>query len=429
MLSHSFPKPRPQIGFKPTILIVEHDVPYMAGDENESHNGEEGASLHTLLITLSKDGGRVHYSGQLANHLAKYIDVTVIAPESNEVKRIFSEEVDLRLLSSRRPNRFVPRIGHDFKTFVSILQLVRRVNTDVVHFPFFGGIPATITIPLLKAQFFPIVATIHDPVSHSGKKFSFGAYELDSRAYLRMVVSNLFDLVIVHGAETKDQAVNIGYDSEKLRVVPHGIYDNFDEIDGEEGQVSEEVSEVTEDDAEYILFFGRFRRNKGFDRIPSIVSKANEELDEELTAVVAGSLGKERAWGKKVCKELEEFEHVKLIDRYVTDSEVAVLFSNAAIVVLPYYDATMSGVAMIAYAFDKPMVATDTGDLGSILREDGTGLLSDPDDEEKIVENVVSLVRNKEVRERLRQNVKNNKYKYSWDSLARKTVDLYRESE
>jgi glycosyltransferase involved in cell wall biosynthesis len=64
---------------------------------------------------------------------------------------------------------------------------------------------------------------------------------------------------------------------------------------------------------------------------------------------------------------------VTLIDRYVPDAEVRGLFAAARVVATPYVAAAQSGVVHLAMTMARPVVATDVGDLPSVVEDGVTG--------------------------------------------------------
>ena len=60
---------------------------------------------------------------------------------------------------------------------------------------------------------------------------------------------------------------------------------------------------------------------------------------------------------------LAEANRVRLDARRIPMEEVQNFFAAADIVALPYLEGTTSGVLKLAFAFGKPVVATDVGDL------------------------------------------------------------------
>ena len=56
--------------------------------------------------------------------------------------------------------------------------------------------------------------------------------------------------------------------------------------------------------------------------------------------------------------------NIRTINRFIRDDEMAALFNAAHAVALPYVSASQSGVAYMAFAFGKPVIATRVGATG-----------------------------------------------------------------
>ena len=125
-----------------------------------------------------------------------------------------------------------------------------------------------------------------------------------------------------------------------------------------------------------LLFFGLIRRYKGLpgllEAMPLVLQKVN------CTLLVVGEFyeGKDRCLS--LISDLGLASHVRVIDRFVPDEEVSLYFSAADLVVLPYESATQSAIVPIAFAFERPVVATRVGGLPEAVRDGETGLLVEP---------------------------------------------------
>lgn len=114
------------------------------------------------------------------------------------------------------------------------------------------------------------------------------------------------------------------------------------------GKQVEELKDVAEG---YILFFGTLHLYKGVHLLYDAYLSHPELRERPL--VIAGSQD------IYFPRRTDDERGVTFINRYVDDSEVADLFSRAAVVVYPYISATQSGVASIASYYGKPMVVSD----------------------------------------------------------------------
>jgi hypothetical protein len=69
------------------------------------------------------------------------------------------------------------------------------------------------------------------------------------------------------------------------------------------------------------------------------------------------------------------------------------LFREAAVVVLPYVEASQSGVVPVAYAYQKPVVVSSVGGLPEAVQDGRTGLVVPPRDPSALADAVVALLR------------------------------------
>lgn len=122
----------------------------------------------------------------------------------------------------------------------------------------------------------------------------------------------------------------------------------------------------------YILFFGRINAYKGVD---VLIDAYNQSMlpTEGIKLVIAGKgniLHHAASFGNNIVFE----------NRYIENEELANLICYSEFVVLPYLSATQSGCVMSAYAFAKPILATDVGDLPHAVENGVTGLICRPND-------------------------------------------------
>jgi glycosyltransferase involved in cell wall biosynthesis len=126
-----------------------------------------------------------------------------------------------------------------------------------------------------------------------------------------------------------------------------------------------------------LLFFGFIRRYKGLDVLldafPQVLTRWPEAL-----LLVAGQPFWRRGAAVRQAQRMALGGHVRLETRYIQNEEVASLFRAADLVVLPYRAASQSGVLQVAYAFDRPVVATRVGGLAEAVEEGVSGRLAEP---------------------------------------------------
>lgn len=115
-------------------------------------------------------------------------------------------------------------------------------------------------------------------------------------------------------------------------------------------------------DKRIILFFGYIRPYKGLDILLHAFA-ALQGWYNSSTLVVAGEAFESIDKYKALAAALGIQRQIVWRNSYIPDDGIKHYFSAADLLVLPYKEATQSGIAEIGRAFDLPVIATDTGGL------------------------------------------------------------------
>ena len=112
------------------------------------------------------------------------------------------------------------------------------------------------------------------------------------------------------------------------------------------------------------LFFGHVRPFKGLD----LAMRAWALLKSDAVLLVAGELWwQSPSEVEQLAKELGIAERVKFDFRFIPDSEIATYFAASDVVLAPYRIEAQSGVALTAFHFGRPVIASDAGGLPEIV--------------------------------------------------------------
>ena len=101
-------------------------------------------------------------------------------------------------------------------------------------------------------------------------------------------------------------------------------------------------------------------------------------------------------------------------------------FSSADLVLLPYINATGSGIVQIAYAFNKPVIASRVGCLPEVVSSGRTGHLVSPRDPKAIAEAVIDYYKENKAPE-FTKNIAKEKERFSWSKLIDIIESFYEE--
>lgn len=134
-------------------------------------------------------------------------------------------------------------------------------------------------------------------------------------------------------------------------------------------------------DGRLALFFGHVRPFKGLD----LALRALPLTQTDVKLVVAGEVWWDHeAEYRRIIEESGIVDRVHLDFRFIPDDEIATWFAAADVVLTPYRIEAQSGVAMTAFHFSRPVIATRVGGVPEIVQNGVNGLLIDPESPEQI---------------------------------------------
>lgn len=151
-----------------------------------------------------------------------------------------------------------------------------------------------------------------------------------------------------------------------------------------------------------LLFFGFVRSYKGLQVLLEAMPLILEQKPVRLT--VAGEFwDKRERYERQIC-DLKIQQSVSLLDRYVSDEELSMLFAQVDLVVLPYLSATASGALGMAVGHGVPVVVSDVGDLGQIVNDHAIGGVAVHGDKHSLAQTVLNCLEPEQLA-RYRRNV------------------------
>lgn len=319
--------------------------------------------LRVLVVSLGRRGGINDYGWHMAKALSSRCDVATVTSADADNRERWStlgtpflevptfSDVKSLLLSFLR-----------FDRFARIRRFAREFAPDVIYYP--GGHAWKPMLDLVLPRSAKVVLTVHDPELHPGED-TIAHRILDASNRLRV------DGYVLLNSFQKDGFVRrVGLPAEKVAVLPHGVFDDLvdarrplDEIPGLEA--------VSGLGADYALFVGRIQRYKGIDIL--LEAYASLSADTALPLVIAGE-GEFSAEESALLSGLSA-RQVVVVNRWLSDTELASLVASARFVVLPYTTATQSGVIPLASSFGIPSIASDAGGIAEQVVDGESGLL------------------------------------------------------
>ena len=315
--------------------------------------------------------GFLEYSALHINAMNEHHDVLAVMPESSPEDESYTLRPSVERFLFKNPRLRQP--FRQRRTIQSILKAVYDFKPDVVHFQQ-AHLWFNFSLKRIQRDF-PLVMTIHDPQQHSGDTASKKTPQWVNELGFRCA-----DNVIVHGDKLATTVCRmLGIERSRVHSIPHVAM----------GKQSEQARmESPEVDPNLILFFGRIYDYKGLKYLIEAEPIISREFPD-VKIMIAGE-GEDFQKYRKMMVNPDRFI---VHNDWISDAQRADYFNRAGMVVLPYTDATQSGVVPVAYNFRKPVVATEVGALPDCVQHGKTGLLAPPKDPSALAEAILRLLR------------------------------------
>jgi len=385
------------------------------------------------MIESIGDGGIAHYAYNLINKLAeKGLDVTLLTGkryELSEMPRRFKlcnrmfriaayvlkrwPVLDQESGAPAVLRRAIKVMEYPLNTLEAVFHVLSE-NVRIVHLQSVNLIELMMVIAFRIAGR-KVVYTIHNVMPRHQKL----------RFYHRVLYRALYSLcheLIINSAKGREEVVELFRVSRrKNRVMPHRDYKCLVPAEPIPKEKAKEALGL-EKNCRTILFFGAIRESKGLDSIlralPAIKSRVGG-----VKLLIVGEPWENYEKYKKLIRENKLEEQVLERLDYVPNQEVPLYFFATDLVVLPYREITQSGILQMAYAFAKPVVATDLGGFREAIEEGKNGCLVPVGDIQALAEKCSLVLADEESIQRMGEHSRRlADERFSWDLIAERTI-------
>ena len=360
-------------------------------------------------------GGIANFAGSLYSELINRNDVNVISYKKQYPSFLFpgktQEESDETSVNINAENLVDSTNPYNWG---KVGRKIKYDNPDllIIQFwlPFFTPCLKTISKIVKQNKRTQILAICHNIIPHEKKP---------GDVFLTKLFFKYVDKFILLSNKVKEELLSIKKESVN-KVIAHPVYSKF----GEPVDKDNAKSYLNIQDERVILFFGFIRNYKGLDVLLKALPLIDEK--EKIKLLVAGEFYSNKREYKQLINELKIERSLVLKTDFIPASEVKYYFSACDVAVLPYKNASQSGIAQIAMNFNKPVIASNVGGLSEIVINDKTGLLVESNNPKKLAEAIQNYYTNN-----LEQNFVNNilleKDKYSWSNFSNQLLKFVNE--
>jgi glycosyltransferase involved in cell wall biosynthesis len=358
--------------------------------------------LRVLLWYWGRRGGGPRYTLELAKALAARGDV------------------ELYLSLSRQS---------DYAKQCEVLKARARLDVDTYRsFP--GFVANSLRLPLIRRQFVRFLRkysigvvlctmdhlwnaymvgsirnsgalymlTVHDACRHPGENQPWREWLL-----ARDIATSDGALVLTHSVGEALQQLH-DYPADRIFESAHGHFGEY---------VRDAPRALPEDRPVRLLFFGRILPYKGLDLLldaMEILWIKHPNLELEI-------------WGDGDLSQyqgrIDRMGRVRLENRWIDEADILGIFKRTDLLVLPYREASQSGVVGIAQAYGMPCVATPIPGLCEQVQHEVNGVVVSTVEATSLADGLMSLIEQPELYAHLSQGcLETARHELSWDHIG-----------
>ena len=265
-------------------------------------------------------------------------------------------------------------------TWRKAARLAASMNPDMLVFtwwnPFFGFIVRTIALAFKRRAKKPVVIVVENVISHEGRWID---------VFLTKIALQTADRFLVL-SKVVEEGMRKLYPQIKVFRSSLPIYDCYQSNEQLTQQQAQQQLGLAGKNV--ILFFGYIRQYKGLMNLIEALPLIRNQVSNAHLLIVGEFYDNPQPYLNTI-KRLDLGANITIINEYVANEAVHVYFTAANLAVLPYNEATQSGILSIAYGFAKPVVITDVGGLAELVDDGKTGFIVPPHDIPKLADSVI----------------------------------------
>ncbi|MBI2309954.1 glycosyltransferase family 4 protein [Candidatus Collierbacteria bacterium] len=352
-----------------------------------------------------KHAGIGRYTQMLCEHLN---DLRFTCPQTLRAKCCRLAIYDLRMIS--------PDIRHyTLAEQIKMPIILAKEKPDLAHFPHFN-------VPLLYNS--PFVVTIHDLLWHeqvgtTATTLPVWIYWLKYFAYrlvLRHAVLSSRTIIVPSNWVKKKIVERFPEVSGKIQVIYEGVVQSFI-TDGRSAVGNETLAKYNLHPKQYLIYTGSLYPHKNVEPVLNVVQHL---INLKFVVCCSRSMFWERF--KKYIERKGLKDRVVLAG-FVPDDELAILYKNALAFVFPSNSEGFGLPGLEAMAAECPVISSNAGALPEIYGD--AALYFDPKSDIDLRIGIEKVRKDKRYREELIRKGKERAKKFTWEKMAKETMEVY----
>lgn len=303
-----------------------------------------------IVLTANYNAGIFQFAKQIAKTLSSIEETVLFAP--NEAVTVDqSDELYKRVNSIAPICSAYKEIAHRINTLKPTMVFVCESNL------------ITSRIVLNLDASLKVVMCVHDVNPHPSYTTRLAAIKGTVKyPYIRRGWKRADSIILLSGHSKKLFQESYPQLSAKVELLRLGAH-----VPNVEPETPPELRDIKKP---YYLFFGRIDKYKGLTRLLNAYLKIKNLTEWDLVIAGNGTLTED----EQVIIEANK-DRIHQIKRYIKDEEMCWLFQHTRCTILPYIEASQSGVLSISYHFGKPVIVSDVEGLTEFVEHHKTGLI------------------------------------------------------
>jgi D-inositol-3-phosphate glycosyltransferase len=324
--------------------------------------------------------------------------------------------------------KYIPKFVEGIKAFAC----EKGIRYDVIHSHYWmSGIAAASLSDLWAGT--PIVHMFHtlgemkNRIARSEAERE-GAYRILGE---RQVIGRANRIVVATLAELTQLRFLYKADDKKMTVIPPGVdVSHFYPIPSDEAKMFIGLKP----DDRMILFVGRIEPLKGVDTLIQAMSclQIKEADGKPLHLAIIGGdpaaspeeMNTEMARLQKLCADLGLDQSVVFLGMRDQD-KLPYYYSAAEMVVMPSHYESFGMVALEAMACGTPVIASEVGGLGYLVRDGETGFTIPDQEPDTLCDKISWLLNDGELHATMSRKAVEYAQDYAWEKIAKQIVEVY----
>lgn len=336
-------------------------------------------------------GGISHSNQILYNNLKKRHKVTGIS-----FKRQFPE-----ILWKKKQKQGKEKTGEHILdsinpiNWIKIANQIRKKESDIVIFQYWTifffpcYISLIILIRILTNSRISIIC--QNVIGHE---------PIPMEKFLAKKLFNSADLIITYSSNDKKSAEELTITKVKFIIEP--TYNLGERI---EKKIAKKKLGMK---GKNILFFGFVREYKGLEYLIKSMKRLNN-----ITLHIVGEFWEDKRKYLDIIIDNKIYKKITITDKYITDEQASIYFSACDAIILPYTQASESGIIQMAFHYNTPVITTNIGSGTDLIKNKKTGLIIKPKNQESI-EKAIRIFYKENLEKQIKKNMKNSINIFKW---------------